>query len=998
MGGWYRFGEFQIDLDAFALRHGDEVVPMQRKVFDVLCHLVEHRGRVVTKAELLSELWRNEHVNEGAVAWSVSHIRRALGQQRGDRHPIETVQGRGYRFIADVESGEGVTTTRQTPPLPPRTGDFVGRDRVMLELEQHVREAAQGRGSMCVLTGEAGIGKTRCADELVSVASAHGVQMLIGRCPQEPAAPPLWPIVAALRGLAQDQPELAARARELLSRDSAETGDDASGPSASARFWLIERASHLLRDVAAARPTLLILDDLHWADAASLGLLGFIAQELRDLPLCIVVTLRDGERQPGSHEPLQRLLRHAHTIPLRALDDAQIAELLEKVGSERPSDALASAIQRAAGGIPLFVQEVVRSLLLEHGAPALSRLPPEAVHPPEIARDLLRQRIHRLPAATIALLSQAAVIGDTFDLSLLLALVELEPDVLLDRLEPAIAEGQIESDAPHTYRFVHALFQAVLYDDLPASERVAIHRKLATLLAARSDEEPRSAEIARHYYLSLPAGDYVTVIERSREAGAAAIRLFAFEDAVRFYTWALEAQAFGGATDPRMRAELLLSLASAQRFAGRTLESTQTTARVLDLALQHRLHDVIVRATRLRRPTVAMWMVPDSMARSALETVLAQLPDIPSWVRVSALSQLASIPPYDRDLARSKELSTRAVEFARELEAPQPLFEAQRAQLFALSGPDDIERVLRVTDELLAHDRDNRYSWHTSDAYSSRVLAHTMAGRMREADTAIEQLRSAIGERHVPEATFYCERLAAQRVFLDGHFDDAEKRWTEIRARALRGGLLYAEWFYGTQTANLLLERQGAQAVMARGMGRTPAAMSTPSTRANLARLAAEAGQRELARGELSALGDPSDYPRDGHYLHLLSNMSICAALLEDHPRCEQLLALLTPYAALNTPSPMGYYNGVVAHFLGVLSAALGKDTQARTHFEHALERNRAIGYRAGVVRTLLAHGRLARQHGPADSAKDLLTRARNEAEALGMIAADAEASALLDS
>jgi len=336
-----------------------------------------------------------------------------------------------------------------------------------------------------VLTGEAGIGKTRCADELVSVAGALGVQMLIGRCPQEPAAPPLWPIVAALRGLAQDQPELANRARELLARGPDDSGVDGGGPSASARFWLIERASHLLRDVAAARPTLLILDDLHWADAASLGLLGFIAQELRELPLCILVTLRDGEHQPGSHEPLQRLLRHAHTIPLRALDDAQVAELLEKVGSERPSDALAGAIRRAAGGIPLFVQEVVRSLLLEHGARALGRLPPEAVRPPEIARDLLRQRIHRLPPATISLLAQAAVIGDTFDLSLLLALVELDPDVLLDRLEPAIAEGQIESDAPHTYRFVHSLFQAVLYDDLPASERVAIHRKLATLLRSR---------------------------------------------------------------------------------------------------------------------------------------------------------------------------------------------------------------------------------------------------------------------------------------------------------------------------------------------------------------------------------------------------------------------------------------------------------------------------------------------------------------------------------
>jgi len=264
---------------------------------------------------------------------------------------------------------------------------------------------------------------------------------------------------------------------------------------------------------------------------------------------------------------------------------------------------------------------------------------------------------------------------------------------------------------------------------------------------------------------------------------------------------------------------------------------------------------------------------------------------------------------------------------------------------------------------------------------------------MRDADAGIEQLRATIGERHLPEATFYCERLAAQRLFLDGHFDDAQRRWHEIRAHAKRGGLMYAEMFYATQAGNLLYEREGAKALMARGLARpTSPAMSTPSTRANLARMAAEAGNLELARGELSALGDPSDYPRDGHFLHLLSNMAVCATLLEDHPRCEQLLALLAPYAALNTPSPMGYYNGAVAHFLGLLAGSLGKHEQAPGYFVQALERNRAIGFRAGVVRTLLAHGQLAKRNGQADLARDLLSRAKSEAEALGMRAAAAEA------
>ncbi|HMI90377.1 MAG TPA: tetratricopeptide repeat protein, partial [Polyangiales bacterium] len=238
--------------------------------------------------------------------------------------------------------------------------------------------------------------------------------------------------------------------------------------------------------------------------------------------------------------------------------------------------------------------------------------------------------------------------------------------------------------------------------------------------------------------------------------------------------------------------------------------------------------------------------------------------------------------------------------------------------------------------------------------------------------------------------------LKAQRSFLDGNFAEAERRWAEARTRAARGGLVYAELFYNTQVFNFALERDGAAAVLTRRFGNAAFNSATPSTRANAARVDAEAGQIERARGELSSLGDPTDYPRDGHYLNLLANMAACAALVDDKAHCEQLFALLSPYAALNTPSPMGFYLGSVAHFLGMLSVALGKPAQAAEHFEHALERNRAMGYRAGTVRTLLAHARLTEQQGNRPAARDLFETARREAEALGMRWAVADAEARL--
>jgi len=1014
--GWYRFGEFELDLELLELRRSGQTLPMQPRVFDVLRHLIEHRGAVVTKTELLDTLWRDEDVYDSVVAWCVSHIRRTLGQ-RGGRHPIETVSS-GYRFTAEVVRGEagvrerleraggpaaGTAPALRSGPASEIRSPLVGRGQVIAELARQVDAARAGVGALCVLTGAAGIGKTRCADELARVARPGGMQVLYGRCPQDLAVPTLWPIVTAVAALTREQPELAARARKLLAgtthAGSAGTGPDAARSEApgDTRFWLIEQSASLLRELAATGPALLIVDDLHWADAGSLELLGFIAPELRALPLCVVATLRDGELQAGSsrEQPLRKLLRHARTIPLGAFDIVEVAELAQLIARRRPSEALAEAMRQAADGIPLFVEEIVRSLLRQHGEQAWASLGPDTVRRPGLARDLLRERIARLPAATIELLSSAAVIGESFDLSLLMALVELEPDVLLERLEPALTGGELQSDAPHTYRFGHSLFQSVLYDDMPAPQRVGIHRKLGSLLLARTEPERNLAEAARHLYLALPAAPPSMVMEAARSAGEAAQRAFAYENAVVHYGWALEAQLFEGKVDPAGRAELLLLLGTAQRMAGRTSDALETSARVLELAQHTRMPEIVVRAARLRRPTVAMSMVPDAPARAALEAVIEQTPDEPSAARVGALSLLTCIPPYSSDLSRCKQLSARALELAARLSAPEPTFEAMRARLFALSGPDDLDEVLAVADRMQAAAEQAQVAWQGGDALTARYGAHILAGRIAEADAVLHQMTVAISAWHVPEGTFFCERLAAQRRFLDGHFDEADQRWKTLHAQAVRAGVAYADMFYGVHTFTLNLERQGPTSVIAQlRVGDGMLAGFTPYTRASFARHAAEAGEHELARGQLSALGDPLGFPRDAHYLHLLANLAACASCLGDKPRCEQLHALLAPYAGLNTPSQMGYYMGSVSYFLGLLAVALGRTRAAAEDLERAFAHNQAMGYRAGVARTLLAQARLALASGKETSAQELFAAARDTARALGMgaLLRDAEA------
>jgi hypothetical protein len=322
------------------------------------------------------------------------------------------------------------------------------------------------------------------------------------------------------------------------------------------------------------------------------------------------------------------------------------------------------------------------------------------------------------------------------------------------------------------------------------------------------------------------------------------------------------------------------------------------------------------------------------------------------------------------------------------------LLEALRARLFSLSGPDDIEQVLQIAGRMLALESSGPRTWQGSEARGARFSAFVLAGRIAEADIALDEMTAAIPGAHWPEATFYCERLRAQRLFLDGRFDDAEQRWKTVHRQAVRAGVSYADLFRGAQTLQLTLEREGPKVVVERRLRTGAAALQnlTLPMRLGMARIAAQAGELGFVRSQLASMGDPSDYPREGTYLHVLASWASCVTAVADAARCEQLLELLSPYAELNTPDVMSYYLGSVAHFLGLLCAALGRTSDAVGHFEHALARNRSMGYRAGVVRTLMAHAELERRKDHKARARELLRSARMLAQELGMLRALAEA------
>jgi DNA-binding winged helix-turn-helix (wHTH) protein/tetratricopeptide (TPR) repeat protein len=1017
----YRFGTTEVDAVAFKLRRDGRELPLQRKVFDVLHYLITNRERVVSKTELLDAVWRGEHVNESAVPWSISHVREALGQTRGSKVPIETVHGRGYRFSADVEeefersgtrANAAALSLQQTAQAKSASLPFVGRVEVMRRLVAKLTHALHGSGGLCLISGEAGIGKTRCANELSVHATQLGFTTWVGRALEDPGTPSFWPWTQILREAVHARPNMRDVGERLLARLAAldpaglplvDNNPEASQDTVSGRFWLQHELTHLLLRTARTKPLLLVLDDLHWADAGSLNLLVYLAPELANARILVVATQREDMPLAETCRP-PRLLRHAERFQLMRLTAAEVGDYIAQLSaSEQAPMPLSLAVHRASTGNPLFVQETVRALILEHGQDALRSLEPSAVKVPSVARDVLRTRLSALSADVRALLSRASVLGESFELPLLQALCDVAPDELLRLVEVATQHGLIVAETPQRYAFSHALMRALSYEDTSTAVRVALHRRAAEALEALESAEPRYGEIAHHYYRSLPAGKHAPVVAAAMRAARAAERVLAYEDAARFYDWALEAQALDPAALPRDRAELLLACGRALRHAGRRRDARETIRRSVELARQHGYGDLLMRAARMLRPTFAMSRVPDPLARYALDEVLRIAQEGPNSQRIVALSQLACLPPYADDIQRSKQLSQEALDLARRFGERPSLFEALRSRLYALSGPDDIDALLTVANEILELDREGP-TVKSIEAYIARIGAYMYRGEHAAAGQAVEALGRAARELRLPEAIWYYDLQLANRAFLQGDFASAEAACPDLSKRSARMQLSYGKTFIAALSAGVAIERNGLEVFLASfdtsmlsELGPNPARY----VRARFIRRSAERGRRDLALIGLDAFAAQGleAIPKDIGYLNTLANMSLAVVLLGELERAEQLYALLSPYPNHNTPDVLLFDEGSASRYLALLAACLGWHERVEAHFERALAMNRSMRRANQIASTCYDYASWLKgqsQPGAAARARELAIEARDSAQAVGMLWLAGRAAALV--
>jgi DNA-binding SARP family transcriptional activator len=446
------------------------------------------------------------------------------------------------------------------PPEPP-AGGMVGRAEQLTVSRNLVAATAAGRGRVLLIAGEPGIGKTRLAEEAVQLATAGAFRTSWGRCWEGDGAPALWPWVQVVRDLVDGsggdrQDEASAGSGAELAQLLSELGwtDPASSmPVAtvdSARFQLYQAIASLLERTAAARPLLVVLEDLHWADPTSLQLLAFLATRLGGIPLMVLATYRLSEAgtNPPLAEALAVLARHrADRIVLGGLAACEVAELMATQTGTEPDRRLARLVHDRTGGNPFFVVELLRLLGSESGSADAHPRAVEAVltcRIPAGVQDVLRRRLALLPEQTNAVLVIAAVAGREFELDTVTAATGLGDDDALEAVEAALLSGLVveDGDTVGRYRFVHALVREAIYEDVSCARRARLHARLGDALLARfgPDDPAHAVELAHHRWLAAPVTGREAAVPHLVAAAEEAVRGLGHEEAERRLRRALD--------------------------------------------------------------------------------------------------------------------------------------------------------------------------------------------------------------------------------------------------------------------------------------------------------------------------------------------------------------------------------------------------------------------------------------------------------------------------
>jgi class 3 adenylate cyclase len=948
--------------------------------------------------------------------------------------PLGQIELKGFPTPVDVrellwqplDRGAGLVSLPSRVTHRPAVG-IIGRDHELGLLGDAVKRVASGSGNEVVLVaGEPGEGKSTLVSEIARRAHDGGATIILGRCDEEVGSPygPFKEAVGhlvshvekrLLRAHVGEHGPVLARLVPTLGQRVVDLPDTRSSEADSERYLLFAAVVGLLDAVSDDHPLILIVEDLHWADAPTLHLLRYVVSSSRSSRLLLLGTYRDAEL--SSAHPLMATLAalrrepNVTFVPLKGFDPAAVVAFMESAaGHELDGDsvALAHAVYLETDGNPFFVTEVLRHLS-ETGAIVQDRSGrwaaasgSEPISLPQSVRQVIGARVGHVGQTAAKALFVAAVVGREFDLGLLAMVTGMGEEELLEVLDRAYG-ASLAREVPGPagrYAFQHALIQHTIYEDLGPTKRTRLHHEVAEALERLCGDNTRSraGELARHYLLGARETDVDKVILYARQAGRDALAALAPEDALRHFAQALDFLGRSRSADPRIRIDLLTDLGTAQLQSG--IPEFRST--LLDAALEaRRLGDadrLVAAALANNRGFHSDLGAVDADRVEVLEAALVAIPEVDSAERARLLATLCCELTFG-PLERRMRLAAEAKAMARRLADWETFGAVCNLCGVALRIPFLLDVQFSDAKEALARVDEARDPVGLFWIANQLVIEATRAGQFALATESLATMKSIADKVRQPMLVWTALFSEAAQALLTGDAGRSEQLATEAFEVGSAAGQPDAFSNYGTQLIGIrAIQGTTGELVelVADVAARHP---DVPTFRSVLASCYLDTGdENEAGRLFEGASAEGFQLPMDTTWL---DGIVVCARIAIELRRADaavQLIPMLEPFEGQVAYQGLTA-NPPVATFLGGLLSLVGRQDEAATKLEQGSKLCGRGGMRYASAYNELLRGRLlleGRSEIQAEQAREALEKARSAAEAGGYALLERRAAAEL--
>jgi tetratricopeptide (TPR) repeat protein len=882
---------------------------------------------------------------------------------------------------------------------------FVGREAELRQLQSAFDAATSGQGSLTMVVGEPGIGKTALCEQLATYVALRGGQALVGHCYEEGSLSlPYLAFVEALRAYAQacdvsrlreelgsgapDVARIVSEIRERLRIEPRPKGDPGEE-----RYRLLQAVSDFLGSAAAAKPLLIVLEDLHSADGGTLEMLEHVARNLGDKRLLLVGTYRDIEvdrTHPLSASLAElRRLPHFGRVLLRGLNGDEVRRMLSGIAGQDVPWGLAEAVHRQTEGNPLFVQEVVRYLAeegiiqREEGRWRAKSDTPVEMRIPDGLRDVIGKRLSGLSQSCNKVLSVAAVIGRDFQMEVLQKVAGMSDDELFGALEEArkaaVIEERTGAGAKVSYRFAHAFFRQTLYEETIAPRRIRLHQQVARALEEiyKDRLDQHAAELAEHFSYSSDRADLEKAVSYGEMAARRATDVYSYGEAVRLLEQAVKVHEVLGPEEKLKRCDLLLALGWA-RFYNHEYRHILDNEAPAALALAEGVGDS-------QRACQACLLATAAIAGAGVGPGFGTA-EAARWVeafdryaspntieRAWADQSLGGRKAAARDFAGAWQLFRESTVLAQKLGDASALCNIGGDYLWFLPPTAEyVEEARHIAGEM-------RRVWDRADPYSMSYGMECVAsfflmlGEREQGEEIQREAMESARLARMPAFRYISLFLRACYHIMDGRFEEAAKcRDDVLRLGAEMGAALAAAVAvinFGPRLSGYL--GCGREELRRLEEWAQTAEVTVPVPAHDRAYYLVCGGENQEAA---TILGEAAD-----HYAaepektrHTLGGLLLLleVAVMVKHTRAAEILLNLVVGAVYKTT---GLQNPTcVARHLGAAEALLERYEEARKHYEEAIKVCTEIRFRPELALTRLQLAELLLEHYPKERAEAL--------------------------